>query len=275
MKRTLVNSKNANGTEVSLLVIALVLLAQAFSLAGTVPGHIIAGSRSGYWTWTGLAWTGDDTPYAATQAAIDAGIARGLKFQYFQRKYHQAAIGNPSDPVAQFADAYSSWASLGDLHNRVDIARDRLSQADDELTNAPDPRAYHYERLRYVIEAALHGFDPHLRSLGERLLVRDPSDLKVKYRMITMLAPRPGEDALAIRYCSDLLKADPNHANNYTVVAGYYWRRFDRSHAKADGDEAIADYNRFLQLAPADDGFRLAVNYAISRIQKEMAKYDQ
>jgi hypothetical protein len=243
-----------------------------------VEGEFAVQTRFASYTTVGavtLAWTGDDRPYAALQSAIDAEIAEGMKIEYFQRRYHQAALRNPTDPVAQFADVYSTLKSLKAWHSRMDLVFAALQQADDQVGRARDPRAYHYERERYIIEAGLIGFDPHLRALGERLLDRDPLDTHVKYALIHMLGSRPGEDALAIRYCSDIVKADPNDADNYTVVAGYYWRRFDRSHAKADGDEAIADYNRFLKLAPADDWFRLAANYAVSRIQKEMAKYDQ
>lgn len=227
-------------------------------------------------TWANQAWTNDDKKYQQIKNSVDKKIASGIKPDVLRIKYGVQAEAQRESPEAQFAWAYAAWKTIGSTPTSAQRIK-YLEGVPEALAHVAFPRSYAFARLRFLTESD----NPGLRNLGERLTKRDPNDEAIKYQLMNVydtilfrddlfksIPPGVRENALA--YSQNFIHAHPENPS-YRAASGSLhldlWKR--NNHNRQEGDQAIADYQEYLHLAPENDGWRKNAKYLIGLIQSQ------
>lgn len=221
------------------------------------------------WGWAAQPWTGGDAPYQKIISDINKDLDKGQKPDALIAGYKAKADASPKDPQAVFGWAFAVW--------RVATWSDEYRKRYSDFTDLPDalagasfPRTYSYARLRFLIQAQVRTM-PQLQELGERLVKQNPKDNDVKYQLIHVLRQTPArpENQEALKLAQELVQSDPKAALYYQVLGSVYLDAYiDFGFNKADGDKAIAEFQKELELRPLNDPTRLDVERAIKNIQQ-------
>lgn len=201
------------------------------------------------WLWTQERWTGDDHPYLEIRREIDAAIAGGGNLQVLLQAYQTQAHQKPTDPQAQFRWGYLAYRMAITKPHSVD--KDQiLSYAGAALEDAPSPHAYEYSRLRFLAREHVL-ISSHLKSLGERLIERNPKDEEARYALIHVLSDTfyPPKTAAALTNADYLLREHPKNARLYAIIADIHFGEWLTHKQKSEGDNAIASWQKSFQLA--------------------------
>ncbi len=230
------------------------------------PGQIAARKDL---SWASYAWTGDDGPYKAIKASIDTKMTGGQFADDLRQQMGVAAQTNPADPKAQFAWAYSSWLASRSPSLSQERGFQVLWGVPEAMACVPDPHAYNFSRLRFLLEGG-----KFLVPLGRRLLQANPHDLEVKSHLVSIYGgllvtqsslPNVTGDlkATAILYCQDLIQANPANPRYRSQLGFVYCSCWRRSHDEQDKQRAIAAYRDYLKLAPPNETYRSDVEYIL------------
>lgn len=213
-------------------------------------------------SWASKPWSGDNKPYHEARVQIDNSAARGKLNLDVVATYYKLWLQTPGNPLALFRWAYA---------NDVVVARFRNlpphpSPADGAFGQCPDPHTYDYERIRYLINWS--GNEIVLLSLAKRLLAHDPNDYPIQFNLASRYGGNdsPVEKAASIARAMRLLAQYPHKPEIYSILAGIYCDHWLFQKNAADGQKAIFYYNKYLQLAPADDPWRKQAKYWINQI---------
>lgn len=216
-------------------------------------------ARPDPWTWTTEAWNGNDKPYRQIRSEIDAAIKRGKSPIALANQYKATAKTEPRqpsyDPQSQFRWMYAFYqAALRDPRyaNSSDEVR-----AYESAGYFPSPHSYEFARVRFLL-TTLGSPDPHLQGLGERLLKRNPKDYQVMRILLRVINPNDSESEKqqALGYAHTLIQVGPNSPMGYGSLGGVYFALWMKGRSAEDYKQAVANYNRYLELAPAADPFR-------------------
>lgn len=238
------------------------------------PGVVVEDARQ--WEWTQEQWTGDNAPYATIRKSIDTAIAAGQNASIIVSRYAPEAQRSPSNAKVQFRWAYATYrAYVAEKISKAGLASlessRKLYSAITALQNARSPRSYDYTRLRFLMSVE-HFPDRHLKDLGRRLLRRDPNDDSVKHRLLFVLERYPGsleERHEAVALAQSLLKRQPSKVSYHATLAGAYMLLWEGTKSPSDADKAIANYRKYLQLAPPNATFRKRAQMWIDYIQEK------
>ncbi len=225
--------------------------------------------------WSRLPINGDDTPYAQIALHIDQAIRSGVSPQSLRSQYGLQAQRQSDSPQAQFAWAYASWKALPadfTLSDKADI----LEGVPEALAHATFPRAYHFARIRFLVE----GSDSRMWPLGETLLAHDPNDKEVKTNLINcygafLLASKPSDATVpkikqkALSYAQDMLRSDPQKPRYHATIGWVYLMSWAEKSNQNDGRNAIKYFQEYLRLAPANDSWRRQAESFIKMIQSQ------
>lgn len=151
------------------------------------------------------------------------------------------------------------------------------------LSFAVQPKAYDYTRLRFLIttENAMtmgkYASDARLKSLGKRLLEIQPKDEFVSYWVRQLKSNNPSlEDKIEnLRYAEKLVKAKPRDANARGELAGSYLDLWMVTKRRSHATMAVAQYKKWLQLAPKNDAFRRNAKHWIEAIPRGQALWEK
>ncbi len=251
-----------------LLTILLCLACNA--LAQQNGPHPIASHQPPADSWTIESWAGDNRPYKEAREQINKAVADKQDLKALIKQYEVLAQQKSSDPKPEYRYAYAAYraaieAKPFDANSLISIR--------DALQRGFPPHAYDYTRLRFLVESTLFA-NQSLIPVGKRLLSHDPKDVSVKYNLIKVLtcSVTASDKEEAVKYAQDLLLAKPENANYHATLAGAYLSIWFRSKDNSLANKAIAEYQQYLQLAPANADYRQTVNRLLMTLQRMTGK---
>ena len=261
------------------LVGMILVLTQSAALAAPPTPDQVAQSRAQsramlhtYYAWLNAPWTGDDHPYQRIRANIEQEISSKANPLDLLKKYQKAFEKAPGDPQAQFAYYYAAYQAAispeGGDNAPFTIGIPILGNLFLVVIRTPPPHTYNYARLAFLCEQ--YGFiDANLKTVGLRLVQRDPSDHDVKYYTISSLAlsPTPADHALALTYAHDLLTNYPNKPSSHGMVASLHYQSWLKTKNKQEAQIAISEFQKYLQLEPKQLLYRKQVEKYIAQMQ--------
>lgn len=215
--------------------------------------------------WATESWTGDDTPYRKIKLAIDRAVAKKTLTAAAMTNYERAADQSPTDPQAQFQWAYASFQA----QRLLPLLPQKVFPWTGVFQRAPFPHSYEIARLAFLMETH-GGGEPHLQSLGERLLVRNPADYDVEYNLVrcidSSLSPQMRDKALA--HANHLMHMRPKYALSYAALGNIYFNIWLGKNDRVAGAKAIKAYQEYLRLGPPDKMGRQTAEKLIKAIQQ-------
>ena len=219
--------------------------------------------------WMTLPWDNDDKPYQQSRSTIDNAINGGRKPQELVELYEGAARRQPKNAQAQFRWAYSAYKQAKELD--YNSGEKVLESPTEALLSAPFPRTYEYARLIYLIEDHSSFLVPDLQEISKRIVKRSPEDRDIKYSAARNLIynKNAADRNLGYQYNQDLLRKYPEWAAPHGLQGFIYYRRWQTTKNKQDGNTAIAEYQNYLRLDNLkDNDFRKQVQDVITEVEK-------
>lgn len=224
-----------------------------------------------YSSWLNAPWTDNDQPYQRIRLSIDQAISHGANpFNLLKQRQKELekAPGNFQTQFAYYYTAYQAvtWPKRADDKGFDVLLLGNLFIA---IIRTPHPHTYNYVRLAFL--CGEYNFnDPNRKSVGLRLVQRDPNDYDVKYYTTNILvaSPLPSDRAIAMKYANDLVTNYPNIASPHAMAGYIHYQSWLRSRNKRDSAEAISQYQQYLLLAPAKAGFRRQAENFIKQMQE-------
>ena len=221
------------------------------------------------WTWADEKWTGDDRPFAAARLSIDRVFNASQNTSDIVSKYAQLAAENPQDALDQFRWAYSLFKQLQIPHSQMMDPSD-IFKVELAIAAADQPHCYNYTRLRLLYEPDA----PQERSLDERLLKYDPSDVLVKsiYAFTLSESKIKLDDDNAVSIEQGIV-ADGKYIPTCYRDIGYIYYNVGCSEGNMEYyRKSIAASRQFLALTPEYDCRRADVEHSIAYLTKRVAE---
>lgn len=204
--------------------------------------------------WKTMPWKEDNTPYKRMRLYIDKFIAQGQKPTDLVKKYETLARRDPYEAKAQYRWAYAAYRAATQRGQEYDLKVTFLPwQA---MRETLMPQVYDWTRLRFLIEYR-QTLSQDLLPVAERLLERDQKDIEVKYEYIEVLSNSSLPNRRkAVIISEQLAKQFPKSLRYKGGLAGTYFTLWELTKAPADHRRAVAAYESYLKVSPANDPFR-------------------
>lgn len=210
--------------------------------------------------WMIEMWTGNDAPYRQARNAIDKRIARGEDVALIAYNLRKQTT-HPADTTAQFKWAYAAYRTVkkkkdtGSYQTMQDIVT-ALERGDD----MNPPHSYEYSRLRFLARVN-NGAESKLKTVGARLLKRNPRDYEVMFCQLEVLysGTNRKEEALRIGYANTLIKVQPYNPKVYNLAGNVYDEMctYRVLHSLPEEpalyNKALFYWNKALRLTPLSD----------------------
>lgn len=227
------------------------------------------------WEWTKKPWTESDQPYKEIRIRIDKEVAQSKPAdqEKLVERYKVKAQHSSSDPEAQFAWAYATWITRRETMTLGEAINRNYGPAE-ALKSTPFQANYEFVRLRFLFASWLY-HPLRLRDLGDRLIQKEPNDFDVKRQLVEMYAmddASADNDKKALAYARDLIRMQPDSPGVYSILASAYSYKWRKSGDVQAGRNAIINYQKYLQLAPASFPWRKQAQNLIETIEKELNK---
>lgn len=214
------------------------------------------------------AWTASDLPYKSVEARIIGEYKAGKAPEAIDSEYRSLAQVHSKDPVAQFAWIYAARGAAWLNSSEGMMPRYLL----DTLTKADPGNVREYTRYRFCLTDETDLVLPvqNAKLIGDRLLASNPKDGWVRLSLINMLCAAPGGTAKALPYALAWVKLEPTNAKAHSSLAQVYFDQWEGSSRKNVilGNKAVAEFQAYLRLAPANDSFRQHAQSFIRHIQQ-------
>jgi len=215
--------------------------------------------------WANEPWTGDDTPYQNIERDTDKALASTWSIGNLLEQASVLAQQQPTDPQAQFRWSYMARQVVLAQPKSYDYGSS-LQAISVVLAHADSPKTYSYARLRFLLGRQ----NPALTEVGERLLQRNPNDVSVKYHLSddysALFSERsqlnrdhavdPQLKQRALTLAEQVIAANPSDPDYRRALAAVYVSSFADKKNPQDATNALAAYQQYLKMAPADDSFR-------------------
>lgn len=215
---------------------------------------------------TSAVWKGENQSYAQARQIIDQETANGQEPDALMARYQAQANQKPSNPLAVFRWAYASRkAALVSNPFSTNIADKAL----DSLDRDGRPHPYDYVRLQFLLASDVWPAGS-LEPLGRRLLQYKADDQAVLFQLVvdmkssTLLQDR--KEALSL--AQNVVQGNPKYPKNHALLAGAYESLWVITKQRPTADKAIAEYQLYLQLAPANDNFRRGAEQMVWAIKR-------
>ena len=237
-----------------------------------------------YQGWTSEQFTGNNKPFHEIRMGLRRLIKRNalrVKLPLFEKE----ARADPYNSKLQFRWVMTAL-ELYDRKKSNPIGQPSdgsLSKWRDALSFASQPKAYDYTRLRFLIttENAMtmgkYASDERLKNVGKRLLKIQPKDKFVSYwvRQLMSYSSSLEDKYENLRYARQLVKAKPKDSNAQSELAGSYLDLWMVTKRRSHANTAIAQYKKWLQMAPKNDPFRPNAEHWIKAIPKGQAFWEK
>ena len=242
---------------------------------GWEPGAI-SGEDQFYSGWTEEQFKGNNKLFREIRLAIRRINKTPGALKKRVPAFRQQAQSKPYDAVAQFRWVCADWVE----HN---YRNSPLIEWRNALARPLSPQSYDYARLRFLITAenartmGKYASDERLKHVGERLMKIDPKDELVFYllRQIKKTSRSLKDKWDNVRYAQNLVKAKPKDANAQAILGGAYLDLWMMTKQRSYGNMAIAQYNKYLMLAPKSASFREDAQFWIKSIPKDQARWEK
>ncbi len=215
--------------------------------------------------WTEEVWTGNEAPYTKIRLEIENLNNANQKLPAMIEETGDKAQKDVNNSLLGYRWAYLCYkAATLDLKE----GESQLPLASRAISISVSPKVYEYSRLRFLINVRSFP-SSQFRSLGERLVKRDPNDYDVKFYMLKLLTPglSTEDKKLAVGYAQDLIRMWPNSTSAHSGLGGVYYRSWLVSKSKSDADNAIQAYEKYLQIAPPNHEFRKQAQSLIAKMR--------
>lgn len=211
-------------------------------------------------SWMTQQWTADDTPYQQIQQEIEARLASDAPTNVIFQEYKQKM--QPGDIRSLYAMGYAGLVT-------------GLATADtlQEISHNDPQNIYLYTRLHFLLtRTVLANADlRYLQPVGNRLLKRSPQDEMVHKNLVYALSSSKAGVPQALVIAESWVAAQPKSAAAHAVLASVYDTLFSYSRATNQNYcyKAVAEYKKYLQIAPANDHFRRQATFLINLLPQE------
>lgn len=240
----------------------------AFGLCFGATPSAQAQSSAEWWAWTQEKWTGNDRPYRQIREATNKLFKPRKLDDKTLAQLRAASMKRPQDSLARFRWANYAYV-LALLQSDVSVGSGKLMRLQEAFRQNPSPGIYEYTRTRYLVESYLLQSGPAMARLGERLLKRNSNDVPVKYYLVSHLfTGKPQDEQKSISYAQDLVRQHPSEPSYYSVLGYVYQRRWWQSKSRADAQQAVVNYRKYLQLGKLTGVARRRVEYSIKMLEK-------
>lgn len=231
--------------------------------------------------WMIEMWTGNDAPYRQARNAIDKRVSRGedvAVIAYNLRKL----TGHSADTKAQFNWAYAAYKTV---KRGKDTYPERTLQdivtALERADETNPPHSYEYSRLRFLARVN-QGSGFKLKTVGARLLERNPKDYEVMFCQVEILDPslHKDDEALRIGYANVLIKVQPYNPKVYKLAGNVYDEMCTvrelhvRPEEPALYNKALFYWNKALRMTPLSDPGRKRIEAKIKAAPKIRAYFN-
>jgi len=215
------------------------------------------------------AWTASDKPYTEARERIKKEYAEGKSLEAIAQEYRDLAISKPKDPVAQFAWVCAARGAAWVSSSEDSMPRYLL----DTLTKSDPGNVREYTRYRFCLTDETDLVLPVQNAdlIGNGLLASNPKDDWVRLSLINMLCAAPGGTKKALPHALNWVQMEPSNPKAHSSLAQVYFNQWEESKRKNKvlGSRAVAEYQAYLGLAPANDSFRQHAQSFIRHIQQE------
>ena len=217
-------------------------------------------------TLTSAVWKGDNQGYAQARQVIDQETSGGQGAAALVNRYQAQANQSPTNPLAVFRWAYASRkAALTSNPFSITIA----DQALDALNRDGKPHPYDYVRLQFLLASDVWPVSS-LEPLGKRLLQYKADDQPVQFQLVVDMGSSTalGDRKEALAIALDLVRRDPKNPRDHALLAGAYSSQWMLTKERSVADRAIAEYQLYLKLAPANGNFRRGAEQMVRAMRK-------
>ena len=233
------------------LLLSTAALLQAKPAPNTLPPSIPDSLKAPSYAWAKQPWNTDEKPYIQARAEVENKARQTKNWAQLSRQLQNDFKQNSQNRVALYRWAYANNEAQKQIAGNVErrnFARPLLQQ----LRKSGLPSNYQTARLHFFLEARGH-YPLALKSLGERLLKRNPTDDLVQFYYARILThdylTRSGRKR-ALDYATQFASAHPNDFKSYIVLAqAYSWQWLSGDDLSAVKKE-IAAQRKYLQLRP-------------------------
>lgn len=217
-------------------------------------------------SWITEEWSGRDKKFLEIRKEIDAlEKKKALNLQNV-RKYESLALKNPLNPIHQYRWGYAA-NKLAKSIEQTSVLQSIIVA----MENPKFPKSFQYARLLFIVNVKISP-DVQFKKVGLRLHKRSPNDAEILYYLIYILdlGDSAAQKIEAEKFAKALVKLEPQKATSYSSLASVYWISWISRKTRSDGQQAIKNYQKYLQLSPPSDTFRPRALDIIKSIQQEL-----
>ncbi len=226
------------------------------------------------WKWATEKWTASDTPYLQIRHEVDKALAEKKLTPALLEKHRKTSQESPNDLHALFRWGYTLLKAPYAGIDLGDIAFRTYTPIVQAMDKAPAPRSYQFARLRFLLMTLRYNH-AELRDVGLRLLRRDPKDYHVKFLVVQHLSGSrsAAQRQQALELAQEMVREQPKRASAHSILGYVFQRRLFLFGDLSAADKAIAGYQRFLELAPANQQKeRAQAEHLIGIVEQEKAR---
>ena len=224
-------------------------------------------SQTQQWAWMLEKWKSNSYPFSQLQKAIEAelGDTKPNQAKKVLEVHAKSFASKPQSSIELFR--YAAALYLCSKYEGQSSSHRELFLVSQRFASVQSPGNYYYSRIRFLI--TLKTFPhPNLRRLAQRLLLRNPKDVDVLYQSLPLFdASQPDQKRQVFANLNTLRRLKPQSPALDSAEGGIYYRAWLSSKQPSDARMALAAYNRFLQIAPADEPFRAQAQRLIQQLQ--------
>ena len=221
--------------------------------------------------WLTERWTAKEQPFISARKNIETTVRAKHNVALLAAKYAALAQKYPTNSLYMFRWGLATYyvAQNENITWKPPIVERLLSR----LSTFPSPHSAQFARMRFLIETRYIG-TPRLKTVGLRLLQRDPHDDAVKASMYPVLnvIGSPADGMLAVKLANELIAENPRYPKWHAMLGAAYYDISIRQNTRSNCLKSIAAYQKYLELAKPSDPFREQAERLIKELQKTMPK---
>jgi hypothetical protein len=258
---------------ISRIALGIILLGIPVSASSSPPVINLPGNAklpANWFSWAKEPWTGDNTPYHAARLQIEHAKKMPGKLNELETRYERAWHADPDDPLAFYRWGYTKYLQILQKQS-LPPQYDELAPVNNAFDTVPSPHTRDYDRFRYLVGEY---FTPHAETanLAQRLLRSDPNDYNVGYALASsyLYVYNPARILDALKICDMLKRVKPTEAATYSTIGFAYVMWYSHDQNPANARAVVANYQKYLELAPPDAFFRKRAEQIIAQFKPKM-----
>lgn len=249
--------------------------------------RLLDASVSTNYNFVSEAWSGNNQPYRLIRIRVNHLLRAGENVEGLLSNAKKVALRNPNNSEAQFLWAYLAYqAKEAGVKRALKIpdregqqialltAMRKLDYVRVALADVPQPHAYDYSRIRFLVGANTDQATEQIKPLGVRLIHHDPTDSEVISALFPLLQPgiSPGDVGLGLTLAHDAQSLPARRLEAQKQIADLYEKVWsNKGFRGADANKAIAEQRRYIALLPMGSPLRHIADQDIEHIQTMQA----